>query len=681
MQLHNNNIEHKKELGETNQQDSMAQEERGQLTELPSSMDTTVTQDQADPIPSHPASRSSKTDIQPSHFSSSLAPVTHSVSQINPTVPYDQSDSPQTSNVGPSRALPGRFSNRTDPIASRQALAIRQQAQAQAQLVAQQQARLRQQAPGHHGMTRPQSVMTQHLATQRFSNIESVSDRSEMPIAVAMTNSPMPLKGSMSSEPVSYKRSFRGSCGVCKRPDGTLHLILCRPNSSRPDKDPRSATQPNALATPPGSRSIPSLPLAMSGPPEMKSVLTESDVLLCATCAVTSAQNKGPGKPAFYVPLAGLDEVTHDKTVRQTYDDALDAIFEQRFYPAEGALVFLAIVLDGLIFQVSSLGPGHQEQTAKNQITKSSSTKTRAEALHWLAVELIDKLTINPCLSPDFVPYAHIQPMGIMSRPVAYALKQQLADFGIALQERRRAEPDWGVVQKASSRSSGLLRYPLPGFRILLRAIRVMWDDRGAPGRPGDEGYAALLHALMWQRLLYLFVENFVMAWSSDSIRTKDDSDDDIFSMPGSDLTWKTPGIHEQTQDIGSVDDEQALCHKGRKLELFVPFSKLKTSSLMTEDDLASLQDIEEWQILQRLATANTSYGYALGLFLHCLYMLETTESHKMQKNALVDSVGAWPVFHRVIGNPMLAGILGRPGNLRQSEAEECWVRLHSEGV
>lgn len=665
----------------------MAQEERGQSTELPSSMDATVTQDQTDPFPSHPASRSSETGIQPSHFSSSLAPVTHSVSQINPTFRYDQSDSPQTSNVGPSRALPGRFSNRTDPIASRQALAIRQQAQAQAQLVAQQQARLRQQAPGHQNMMRPQSMMTQHLAIQHSSNIESVSDRSEMPIAVAMTNSPMPLKGSMSSEPVSYKRSFRGSCGACKRPEETLHLILCRPTISRPGKDPRSATQPNALATPPGSRSIPSLPLAMGGLPQTKSVLTESDVLLCATCAVTCAQDKGPGKAgehhivSFYVPLAGLDEVAYDKTVRQTYDNALDAIFEQRFYPAERALVFLAIVLDALIFQVSSVGAGHQEQTAENQITKSSSTKTRAEALHWLAVELIDKLTINPCLSPDFVPYAHIQPMGIMPRPVAYALKQQLADFGIASQERRCAEPDWGVVQKASSRSSGLLRYPLPGFRILLSAIRVMWDDRSAPGRPGDEEYAAILQALMWQRLLYLLVESFVMAWSSDSTRTKDDSDDDIFSMPGSDLTWKTPGVHEQTQDIGSVHDKQALCHKGRLPELLVPFFKIKSSSLMTDDDLALLQDIEEWKILQRLATANTSYGYALGLFLHCLYISETNESHKMQKSALADSVGAWPVFHRVIGNPMLAGVLERPGDLDQPEAEECWIRLYSKGV
>jgi len=514
-----------------------------------------------------------------------------------------------------------------------------------------------------------------------------------MAITVGMASSSMPLKCSTFSEPLNFKRSFQGSCDICSRQDETLHLVLCRPTKPWSARNPQPSIRPNPWATftsQPGARTIPSLPLAMGGSPETRSILAKSDVLLCTTCVATAARNKRSSEPgeqhpvSIHVPLAGLDESTHSKTVRQMYDDALDMVFGPQFYPAEGALVFLAIVLNSPVFQTPGLDvdrPMPEGGTTKDQITKPSGADTGAEALKWLAAELIDKLTINPCLSPDFVPYAHIQALGIMPRPLAYVLKQQLADFAIASRERCSAEPDWEVVQKASNRSSGLLRYPLAGFRIMLRATRVMYNDGDASDQLRDEDYAATLRALLWQRLLYLLVENFVDAWSFDPADTKDDNGNVIFSMPGSDLIWTASEVHVQTQDNGHEHDTNELGYKAHKPELFVPLSRILDSALVTAEDLASLQDIEQWHLLQRLITANTSYGYALGLFLHCLSISMRGKTDKGQKDDRTDCVGAWLMFRRMTASPTLQGVLERPDDLSQAEAEECWTRLYGEAV
>ncbi|KAH7020766.1 uncharacterized protein B0I36DRAFT_333151 [Microdochium trichocladiopsis] len=249
--------------------------------------------------------------------------------------------------------------------------------------------------------------------------------------------------------------------------------------------------------------------------------------------------------------------------------------------------------------------------------------------------------------------------------PIATALNRAFLDLSAAA-DRHNANGA-GSGGPSTQASTGLLRYPLAGFMVMLRAVTLMGGSNNTEMTGLRQGEAQLvsaeaLQSAVWKRLLYLLIEEVVRSSKATS---------------GSilhELIWKkTNKPQEHYEMLG--DNE--LKYNGRSPELCVPLSKIEDSSLMSKYSLGLLQGSDEYLLLQQQLASTAGSRYSLGLFLHVLCRFvedKIAPTSGLEKPA---EVLPWPIFIEIINHASLRAVLEAPHTVGKAEVEQTLGQLY----
>ncbi len=358
--------------------------------------------------------------------------------------------------------------------------------------------------------------------------------------------------------------------------------------------------QPSQLKTPGfptlGESSTPAFPLAAGNFPETDIVSASICCDPCSTFCVSTGSS-----PASEPIIGALPMVSYAEN-EKSYKQVLYKVLGGRFAPEYVPQVFLSILLN-----VPDAGSGDS----------NPATPAYHQAIRWTCEDLINNSTTLSELSLTF----STAPEQSQPLPLEWVLKDS---FG-----------------KINEITSSVIRYPLDGFVVVLRAASVAGVDTAAMRRA------------VFRRYLYLLVEMFKYRRLGHIVMTSllytDPAREALARTMTPDSAFKVPAA-ANTMAPGPV--------------LSLPISELHGSPILDERTYRTLHKLEEFRFLEQSVAGWV--GPATAAFLHTMLAVDAAATFNEP----------WDLFNAIINHCSLGGISVGPENFNVDEARR--VVLHS---
>ncbi|RYP36179.1 hypothetical protein DL767_003511 [Monosporascus sp. MG133] len=379
--------------------------------------------------------------------------------------------------------------------------------------------------------------------------------------------------------------SFTGRCPICDGRDRTLAWLFRSISSPTPTQD----------FPPPGSNTTLAFPLVMGW-------FQETDILNptvccdpCSWCIVSV--KKSPSQESI---VGSLPMVRYSENPA-AYDTSLQQGFGQRFAQGDLRLVFISVLVNAA---------SNAEETKDGQLLRT--------AVQWTCNDLLDAATIPSNLSQSFDGPNNMSSM----IPFRVAIKDYFQD-----------------VQEVGCIKSELMRYPLPGFAVLLQVaamVNVPVETR---------------RIIAFYRYLFALVEEYTNQ-SGDGATVKGlnawtpSKNDGSARKELENLLIQEPGLRTTGSSKRTLSP--------------VPVLSLRGSILLTEESYAVIQKTED---LKSLVSPDAAWvGIATAVFLHALN--ETAGHH------IKDDYTPWALFLAVGKTAGISSVLLNPWNIELARAQ-----------
>lgn len=384
--------------------------------------------------------------------------------------------------------------------------------------------------------------------------------------------------------------SFTGSCPICGAGNVTMAWLFRTP--------PTQLTTPGFPAL--GESSTPAFPLAAGNFPETDIV---SASICCDPCS-TLCVNVG-SSPASETIIGALPMVLYAENTK-SYEEALYKALGRRFALEYVAQVFLSILLSSQDVFSDGANAAHEPYV---------------RAIRWTCRDLIKNSTALPELSVSF----SLSPQRSQKMPLDWVLSDS---FG-----------------KINDVSSSIIRYPLDGFAVAMRAAGIANLDAHRRERA------------MFRRYLYLLIETF---------RQKQLGHTYIMSLlqanPGHESLLRT--MTPETLLTPPAADDLATTANGFGLRTSLPISVLKDTAILDERRYRTLQSLEEFRTLEQ--NAASWVGPATAIFLYATAVVD----------ASMTPSNPWNLFNAVMNQPGLGAISVKPEDYNADQARKIMLEL-----
>ncbi|OCL08323.1 hypothetical protein AOQ84DRAFT_407046 [Glonium stellatum] len=375
--------------------------------------------------------------------------------------------------------------------------------------------------------------------------------------------------------------SFKGNCSICGAQNTTLAWLFRSPLGQE--------STPSFPAI--GSNSDLEFPLAMGGYSEMNVI---SETICCEPCSNFCV---GFGSPDVTESIIGALPMISFPENSQKFEEVLYAVFGGRLAQKHVIQVFLSILLSML--QQPRLSGGNDSDAASLQCH---------QAIRWVCKDLIKNLAIE--IPSSMLPSS-------ASEPSSNRLLSQLTKTSF---------------DNTSYANSFLIRYPLEGFAVILRASALV----GVP--------IHLRQRVMFHRYLYLLTDSFKSQRLSNSQMNP--------------LLWTDLETESLSQNLspeclytGSTGSPGNLVPRAS-----LSISNLRNTVILSDQMYGALHKLEEFCFLEDVEWV----GLVTAVYLHALMVADTA----------LGQADAWDLFIAIMTNSELTSISEGPENMTINMSE-----------
>jgi hypothetical protein len=199
---------------------------------------------------------------------------------------------------------------------------------------------------------------------------------------------------------------------------------------------------------------------------------------------------------------------------------------------------------------------------------------------------------------------------------------------------------------KINDVSSSIIRYPLDGFAVAIRAAAIANVD------------SHLRQRAMFRRYLYLLVEVFKLKQIGHKYMASL-----LKSNPGHEPLSRT--VTPETAFIPQAEDDHMKWANGFEPRITLPISELQGTAILNERMYRTLQKLEEFRALEQ--SAASWVGPATAIFLHAMVMIDVSMTFS----------NPWDLFNAVMNQPNLGAVSVNPEDFNCDQARK--LLLESE--
>ena len=414
----------------------------------------------------------------------------------------------------------------------------------------------------------------------------------------------------------STRQAFYRTCSLCQEPDSVIALLLKEcPTEFRTPGFPRQ-----------GSRAQLAYPFAMGTFPETDIV---SSTVCCDACAHTLVINKLSLDGEIFIEAIPLIPEAFGGPFSDKALSSVDAAFQQRFAEGANESIFLSVLYSTL-----------------DNITEEADVEDEKSALQWAISKLIKKISVH------------------MSLGIGSPASTQLGGEDLILPLEAALI---NSLMSISSTEPNILRYPIGGFVVLIKAMAYSHSNSLANARQNA----------VWQRFLFHLVEthlSFMRVQQAPSKSILKDLLSDLKSPEGisalqssSDspnvASISTPTSNEEESQSNNNTHEKLRNHLSRRKPITV--EELIQTHLLSEEDLSTFE-----RLGPLFATIKKRDSFALNVFLQRLAAhldlapLETSGSPKDGDSSVVEAAvpaDAMDVYRELRAQEGMADVIHKP--------------------